>query len=118
MAPRVVDTVSTRVVETGSSAPLGASVHSGGVGFSVFSKDATRIELLLFDDEAATAPAQVIPLDANAHRTYHYWHAFVPGLVPGQVYGYRAYGPFAPERGPARRHASSDRSDAHSRRAG
>ena len=35
----------------------------------------------------------------NRHRTYHYWHAFVPGLEPGQVYAYRAHGPFAPERG-------------------
>ena len=57
------------------------------------------IELLLFDDEAATKPARVIPLDPMAHRTYHYWHAFVPGLEPGQIYAYRAHGPFAPERG-------------------
>ena len=53
----------------------------------------------MFDDAAATEPARIIPLEAKAHRTYHYWHAFVPGLEPGQVYAYRAHGPFAPERG-------------------
>jgi glycogen operon protein len=99
MASSVVDTISARVVEAGSSAPLGASSVSGGVNFSVFSKNATRIELLLFDDETASVPACIIPLDPTAYRTYHYWHAFVPGLAPGQIYGYRAHGPFAPERG-------------------
>ena len=86
-------------VKKGSSAPLGATVYPGGVNFSVFSKNATRIELLLFDDENAARPAKVIPLDANRHRTYHYWHVFVPDLKPGQIYGYRAHGPFVPERG-------------------
>ena len=99
MALTIVDVVSPRVVEEGSSAPLGASLVPGGVNFSVFSKNAAAIELLLFDDETATAPARIIPLDVQANRTYHYWHAFVPGLRPGQVYGYRAHGPFAPERG-------------------
>jgi isoamylase len=86
-------------VKIGSSAPLGATVYPGGVNFSVFSKSATLIELLLFDNENAARPAKVISLDANRHRTYHYWHVFVPNLKPGQVYGYRAHGPFAPERG-------------------
>jgi glycogen operon protein len=83
----------------GNSAPLGATLTADGVNFSVFSKRATAIELLLFDDARAAAPARVVRLDARAHRTYHYWHAFVPGLEAGQVYGYRAHGPFAPERG-------------------
>jgi isoamylase len=86
-------------VGVGRAAPLGATLCSGGVNFSVFSKNATRIEVLLFDDDHATRASTVIPLDPRTHRTYHYWHVFVPGLKPGQVYGYRAYGPFAPERG-------------------
>ena len=81
------------------SAPLGASLRAGGVNFSVFSKHATRVELLLFPDENAAEPSRIVPLDAGRHRTYHYWHAFVPDLRPGQVYGYRAHGPYAPERG-------------------
>ena len=40
-----------------------------------------------------------MPLDPAANRTYHYWHAFVPGLKPGQLYGYRASGPFDPAAG-------------------
>src|SRR5262249_8244341 len=54
---------------------------------------------LLFDDARSARPATIITLDANRHRTYHYWHVFVPDLEPGQVYGYRARGPWAPERG-------------------
>ena len=91
--------MSTRAVMSGASAPLGATVRPGGVNFSVFSKHATLIELLLFDDETAAQPARVVPLDADEHRTYHYWHVFVPDLQPGQVYAYRAHGPFAPNRG-------------------
>ena len=87
------------VVQKGSSAPLGATVYPGGVNFSVLSKSATRIELVLFDDENKAQPAKVIPLDANRHRTYHYWHVFVPDLRPGQIYAYRAHGRFEPERG-------------------
>ena len=91
--------MSVRVVKRGASAPLGAIACSDGVNFSVFSKNATLVELLLFDDENSPQPAQVIALDPNPHRTYHYWHVFVPELEPGQVYAYRAQGPFAPERG-------------------
>jgi glycogen operon protein len=87
------------VIAAGAPAPLGATVQPGGVNFSVFSKDATLVELLLFGDPSSTEPSTIIPLDQDAHRTYHYWHAFVPELATGQVYGYRAHGPFAPERG-------------------
>jgi isoamylase len=87
------------VVEKGASAPLGATVHGDGVNFSVFSKNATLVELLLFDDEKRAQPATVIPLDPQRHRTYHYWHVFVRDLKPGQMYAYRARGPFAPDRG-------------------
>src|SRR5262245_29239946 len=88
-----------RAAEAGASAPLGATVLLSGVNFSVFSKNATAVELLLFENETATEPARVIPLDPASHRSYHYWHAFVPGLRAGQVYAYRAHGPFAPEQG-------------------
>ena len=80
-------------VTPGESAPLGATVHPGGVNFCVYSKGATLIELLLFDEENAKQPSRIIPLHAGKHRTYHYWHVFVSGLEPGQVYAYRAHGP-------------------------
>jgi glycogen operon protein len=86
-------------VAAGRSAPLGATVAAGGVNFSVFARRAGLIELLLFDDVDAAKPARVIPLDPAQHRTYHYWHTFVPDLAPGQLYGYRAHGPFAPREG-------------------
>jgi len=57
------------------------------------------MEILLFDEINSKRPATVIPLDSNRNCTYHYWHAFVPDLAPGQIYAYRAYGPAAPERG-------------------
>jgi isoamylase len=88
-----------RPVDMGRSFPLGASVLTEGVNFSVFSRQATRVDLLLFDDAAATRPARAIELDARTHRTYHYWHVFVPGLGPGQVYAYRASGPRDATRG-------------------
>jgi isoamylase len=91
--------VAVPLVEAGVCSPLGVSIVPGGVNFSVLSKHATLVELLLFDDDAAATPSQIIPLDADRHRTYHYWHAFVPGLAPGQIYAYRAHGPFAPDRG-------------------
>jgi isoamylase len=96
---RAPSSSATIVVPAGASAPLGASMQHGGVNFSIYSKYAERIELLLFDQIDAEAPAQVISLDSPGHRTYHYWHAFVPGLSPGQIYGYRCHGTFAPDRG-------------------
>ena len=90
---------SQRLVDRGRSFPLGATVLAEGVNFSVFSRQASRVDLLLFDDAAATHPARVIELDPRTHRTYHYWHVFVPGIRPGQIYAYRADGPFDPERG-------------------
>ena len=91
--------MNSSVVQSGASAPLGATVYPGGVNFSVFSKNATSVELLLFDGAHDTQPSQVITLDARQHRTYHYWHVFVAGLEAGQIYAYRAHGPFAPELG-------------------
>ena len=78
----------------GQSSPLGATVLDGGVNFSVFSRNGSGVELLLFDREDDARPARVIRIDPAANRTYHYWHVFVPGVQPGQIYGYRVHGPF------------------------
>jgi isoamylase len=83
----------------GRSAPLGATVSRGGTNFSVYSRDASGIELLFFDRDDDPRPARVIPLDPSVNRTYHYWHVFVPGVQAGQLYGYRVHGPFDPLRG-------------------
>jgi glycogen operon protein len=83
----------------GLSSPLGATTRADGVNFSVYSRDATGMEVLVFDREDDAKPARVIRLDPSVNRTYHYWHTFIPGLKAGQLYGYRAYGPFDPGRG-------------------
>jgi isoamylase len=83
----------------GSSSPLGATPSGNGVNFSVFSKHATAVQLLLFDGVNDTKAARVVRLDPSANRTYHYWHVFVPNVRPGQLYAYRVEGPFDPSRG-------------------
>src|ERR1700752_1070700 len=83
----------------GRSSPLGATVTCRGVNFSLYSRDASRIELLLFDREDDAKPSRVIPMDPSANRTYHYWHVCAPTVQPGQLYGYRVHGPFDPSRG-------------------
>lgn len=87
------------LVEPGKSFPLGASLVAAGANFSMFSKHATAVQLLLFDHADDARPSRVIDLDPRTQRTYHYWHTFVPGIRAGQLYGYRVNGPFAPERG-------------------
>jgi isoamylase len=83
----------------GQSSPLGANVASGGTNFSVYSRGASGVELLLFDHEDDIRPERVIPIDPALNHTYHYWHTFVPGVQSGQIYGYRAQGPFVPADG-------------------
>jgi glycogen operon protein len=87
------------VESIGKSYPLGATVHAMGANFSIFSRNASGMELLLFDSEDAPRPTRIVPLDPSANRTYHYWHVFVPGVRPGQIYGYRAQGAFDPASG-------------------
>jgi glycogen operon protein len=83
----------------GRSSPLGATLSADGTNFSVYSKHATGIELLLFDSVDDTRPKRVISIDPATNRTYHYWHIFVPKVKAGQIYGYRVKGPFDPPSG-------------------
>jgi isoamylase len=84
---------------TSRSSPLGSTVRDGGVNFSIFSRSASDVELLLFDREDDARPVRVIGIDSFTNRTYHYWHVFVPGVQPGQIYGYRVHGPHDPASG-------------------
>ena len=86
-------------IRAGSSFPLGATLSPKGVNFSLFSKNSTLVELLLFNHVDDAKPARIISLDPWKNRTYHYWHVLVPDLRPGQIYGYRVQGPFEPQRG-------------------
>ena len=85
--------------EVVASSPLGASLLPHGVNFSVFSRDAEGLDLLLFDAADDARPSRVVPFDPRKNRTDHYWHAFVPGLGAGQIYAYRASGPMDPAQG-------------------
>lgn len=84
---------------SGKAAPLGATVYRDGVNFSLFSRKASAVELLLFNREEDTQLTNVISFDPFANRTYHYWHVFVPNIHSGQLYGYRVHGPFDPDSG-------------------
>ncbi|UZD55370.1 glycogen debranching protein GlgX [Caldimonas aquatica] len=75
--------------------PLGATWDGKGVNFAVHSRLATRVEVCLFDRPDA-AEGERIEL---THRRYRVWYGYVPGLAPGALYGFRVYGPWAPERG-------------------
>jgi isoamylase len=83
----------------GQSSPLGATLVPGGATFSLYSRDASGVELLLFHRNDDIQPAQAITLDPIRNRTYHYWHVFVPGVRAGEIYGYRVHGPYDPSNG-------------------
>ena len=83
----------------GHSFPIGATLTHGGVNFSVFSKHAEHMELLLFASADAPTPSETIVLDRKKNRTYHYWHVFVDGIKAGQHYAWRADGPRDPANG-------------------
>ncbi|OQB06463.1 MAG: Glycogen debranching enzyme [bacterium ADurb.Bin212] len=87
------------IVEPGSPYPLGATVCKGGVNFSVFSQHATNVELLIFDKNNPQKTIKTLSLNTPHHHTYHFWHALIKGLKPGNLYAFRADGPFEPSNG-------------------
>jgi glycogen operon protein len=82
-------------VWTGSPHPLGATWDGQGVNFALYSRHADKVELCLFDD-SGKRELQRIPL---RERTDFVWHGYLPQVRPGQLYGYRVYGPYKPEEG-------------------
>jgi glycogen operon protein len=80
----------------GSPSPLGATLNSRGVNFSLFSEHATKVELCFFDAPDATVESQRIAL---REKTNQVWHGCLPNVKPGQVYGYRVHGPHDPAGG-------------------
>jgi len=80
----------------GKPYPLGATWDGLGVNFSLFSEHATKVELCLIDSrDPAREHASVVLHE----RTAHVWHSYLPGIRPGQLYGYRVHGPYDPDRG-------------------
>ena len=85
--------------DTGFPLPLGTYPREGGVNFALFSRHAARIWLELYDAADDAVPRHRFELTPAAHRTGDLWHIWVEGLEAGQLYGYRADGPYAPEMG-------------------
>ena len=80
----------------GKPYPLGATWDGQGTNFSLFSENATRVDLCLFDSVNDAAESECYTLE---EQTAHVWHGYLPGIRPGQVYGYRVDGPYDPEQG-------------------
>lgn len=80
----------------GKSYPLGANWDGAGVNFAIFSEHAEKIELCLFDSHESIKEDISFTLP---ECTNHVWHGYIPGLRPGQLYGYRVHGPYKPQEG-------------------
>jgi glycogen operon protein len=77
----------------GSAYPLGATHDGSGTNFAIFSESAEAVELCLFDEDRVETRVPLVEIDAFV------WHAYLPGVGPGQRYGYRVHGAYAPENG-------------------
>ncbi len=83
-------------VYPGSPYPLGATWDGEGVNFAIYADNATSVELCLFDDTNSEKESAKIKL---VERTHQIWHAYLPKIKPGQLYGYRVHGTYDPENG-------------------
>lgn len=80
---------------SGADLPLGAHWDGSGVNFALFSANATKVELCLFDSRGQRELERI----ALPEFTHEVWHGYFPRIRPGQLYGYRVHGPYAPEEG-------------------
>jgi isoamylase len=83
----------SREIWPGAPFPLGPHWDGGGTNFAIFSENAERVELCLFDEEDNEKRVEL------TERTAFNWHGYLPGVGPGQRYGYRVHGPYDPEAG-------------------
>jgi isoamylase len=80
----------------GKPYPLGATWDGKGVNFAIYSETAEKVELCLFDDRNSKSHRECVALE---EVTGHVWHIYLPGIGPGQLYGYRIHGPYEPAEG-------------------
>ncbi len=95
-SPRSDQSPTTR---TGLPLPLGVSPREGGSNFAVFSRNAHNVWLELYENETDAVPSHRFSLSSDRHRTGDIWHIWIEGIGPGQLYGYRVDGPYAPDDG-------------------
>jgi isoamylase len=81
------------IIWPGKAYPLGATFDGAGTNFALFSEVAERVELMLYDDAGNETSINLPEVDAYC------WHGYVPGIGPGQRYGFRVFGPWAPDEG-------------------
>jgi isoamylase len=87
------NSLAATAVWPGDSYPLGATYDGAGTNFGLFSEVAERVELCLFDDDGTESRVQLREVDGFV------WHGYLPGISPGQRYGYRVHGPYNPSAG-------------------
>ena len=87
------NSLAATAVWPGDSYPLGATYDGAGTNFGLFSEVAERVELCLFDDGGTESRVQLREKDGFV------WHGYLPGISPGQRYGYRVHGPYNPSAG-------------------
>lgn len=81
------------IIWPGNPYPLGATYDGIGVNFALFAEHAESVELCLFDEEGRESKIKI------SERTHNNWHVYLPGIKPGQLYGYRVHGIFNPIEG-------------------
>ena len=86
-------------VETGKALPPGATLTGRGVNFSLFSRNAEEVTLIIFDSAEKNSPYTEIKLDKQKNKSGDVWHCHVNGLAEGTCYLYRVNGPYMPEKG-------------------
>jgi len=87
--------ITERRVLAGSDVPLGATWDGSGTNFALFSAHAHKVELCLFDPRGRREVERIV----LPEFTHQVWHGYLPEVRPGQLYGYRVHGPYAPEAG-------------------
>src|SRR3712207_2968633 len=80
----------------GHSYPLGATWDGAGVNFALFSENASKVELCLFDGPDAKSESARIQMPEQTHQV---WHCYLPDVMPNQLYGFRVHGSYAPKEG-------------------
>ena len=96
---RLLGLCEVQAIRSGSPLPLGAHSRGQGVNFAIFSRHATGVRLDLFDNAEDATPVRSIILDAVRNKTGDIWHVWLEGILPGQLYGFRVAGPYAPHEG-------------------
>ncbi len=87
---------STKRIMPGKPYPLGATFDGDGVNFAVYSENATGVKLCLFSDHDNDLECEEVDI---LEVTDYVWHVYIPGIMPGQLYGYRIFGRYQPKKG-------------------